>query len=122
MIIPMIDIIFFLLVFFMISTLYMVEQHTIPVNLPQAAHVQQDKPKSVNVTVTPEGTILFEQEQIPLDLLEKRVALEVAKDTKQIFILRADKTVDYGKVVSVLDELKAAGAQRISIATELKAR
>lgn len=37
MIIPMIDIIFFLLVFFMMSTLYMVEQRTIPVNLPQAA-------------------------------------------------------------------------------------
>jgi biopolymer transport protein ExbD len=72
MIIPMIDIIFFLLVFFMMSTLYMVEQHTIPVNLPQAASVQQDKPSSVNITVLANSNVMFNQEEIPLNLLAKR--------------------------------------------------
>lgn len=122
MIIPMIDIIFFLLVFFMLSTLSMVEQHTIPVNLPQASAVQQDIPRSVNITVTQNGNIMFDQEEIPLSLLGKRVGIELTKQPDNVFVLRADKQVEYGKVVTVLDELKLAGARRVSVATEQKGR
>ena len=121
MIIPMIDIIFFLLVFFMMSTLYMVEQHTIPVNLPRAAAVQQDKPISVQVTVLENGNILFNQEEMPLPLLAKRIHLELGKQADTVFILRGDKQVAYGQVISVLDALKQAGAHRVSVAVE-KAR
>ena len=121
MIIPMIDIIFFLLVFFMMSTLYMVEQHTVPVNLPQAASAQQDKPQSIAITVLETGKILFDQEEVPLELLKKRVGLEMNKQTDIVFILRGDKTVPYGQVVTVLDELKQSGARRVSVAVE-KAR
>lgn len=122
MIIPMIDIIFFLLVFFMISTLSMVEQHTIPVNLPQASAVQQDVPRSINITVLQDGQVMFEQEQIPLSLLAKRVNIELMKQPDNSFVLRADKQAEYGKVIAVLDELKSAGARKVSVATELKAR
>lgn len=121
MIIPMIDIIFFLLVFFMMSTLYMVEQHTVPVNLPQAASAQQDKPQSIAITVLETGKIMFDQEEVPLELLKKRVGLELAKQSDIVFILRGDKTVPYGQVVTVLDELKQSGARRVSVAVE-KAR
>ena len=121
MIIPLIDIIFFLLVFFMMSTLYMVEQHTIPVNLPHAAAVQQDKPSSINVTVLENGSVMFNQEEIPLALLSKRVNLEIGKKSDTVFILRGDKQVAYGQVVTVLDALKQAGAHRVSVAVE-KAR
>ncbi|GMA98963.1 biopolymer transporter ExbD [Pelosinus sp. IPA-1] len=122
MIIPMIDIIFFLLVFFMISTLSMVEQHTIPVNLPQASTVKQEIPRTVNVTVMQNGQILFDQEEIPLSLLAKRVGIELMKQPDNVFILRADKQVEYGKVITVLDELKQAGAHKVSVATEQKGR
>lgn len=118
MIIPMIDIIFFLLVFFMLSTLSMVEQHTIPVNLPQATTAQQDKPSSMNVTVLENGGVMFNQEEIPLPLLAKRVNMELAKQSDTVFILRGDKQVAYGQVVSILDEMKKAGAQRVSVAVE----
>jgi biopolymer transport protein ExbD len=122
MIIPMIDIIFFLLVFFMISTLSMVEQHTIPISLPQAAAVQQDIPHSVNITITQDNQVLFDQEEMPLSLLGKRVNVELTKQPDSVFVLRADKQVDYGKVITVLDELKLAGAHRVSVATEKKGR
>ncbi len=121
MIIPMIDIIFFLLVFFMMSTLYMVEQRTIPVNLPQVSSAQADVSHSVSISVTPEGRVLFEQEEIPLELLKKRVQIELNKENDLIFVLRSDKQAEYGKVVAVLDELKLAGVQRVAIATERKA-
>ncbi len=121
MIIPMIDIIFFLLVFFMMSTLYMVEQRTIPVNLPQVASAQADVSRSVAISVTPEGRVLFEQEEMPLELLKRRVQVELTKGSDLVFVLRADKRAEYGKVVAVLDELKLAGVQRVAIATERKA-
>jgi biopolymer transport protein ExbD len=122
MIIPMIDIIFFLLVFFMMSTLYMVDQQLIPVHLPQAQSAQTEKPHSIAITVTAEGKILFDKEEIPLELLQKRTQIELHKQNDIVFILRSDKQVEYGKVVAALDELKLAGAQRISIATERKGK
>lgn len=122
MIIPMIDIIFFLLVFFMLSTLSMVEQHTIPINLPQAATGQQDLPRSINITVMQDGSIMVDKETIPLSLLGKRISIELTKQPENVFILRADKQVEYEKVVTVLDQLKLAGARKVSVATEQKGR
>jgi biopolymer transport protein ExbD len=118
MIIPMIDIIFFLLVFFMMSTLYMVEQRTIPVSLPQATTSQADLQKNTAITVTRDGRVLVEQEVIPPELLRPRIRAQLARQPDTAFILRADKQAEYGKVVAVLDELKALGVRRIAVATE----
>lgn len=74
------------------------------------------------VAVTKEGRILFNQEEIPLELLKKRVQLELAGQNDLVFVPRSDKLAEYGKVVAVLDELKLAGAQRVAIATERKDR
>ncbi|HWR38739.1 MAG TPA: biopolymer transporter ExbD [Patescibacteria group bacterium] len=121
MIIPMIDIIFFLLVFFIMSTLYMVDQKTIPVNLPQAAAAQADQEKRIAVTVTADGKVLFDQEPIAPDLIRKRIQTELSRQQDAAFILRADKQAEYGRVVAVLDELKGAGVRRVAVATEGKA-
>lgn len=122
MIIPMIDIVFFLLVFFMMSTLYMVQQHSIPLNLPQAVSVQQEKPHNTAITVMQDGRIMFDQEEISLALLAGRVSAAVAEQPDNVFVLRADKQTEYDKVIKVLDNLKAAGAQKISVAAEQKER
>jgi biopolymer transport protein ExbD len=122
MIIPMIDIIFFLLVFFMMSTLYMVEQRTLPVNLPQAVASQADLQKNTAITVTREGRVLVEQEDIPPDLLRSRIQAQLVRQADTAFIIRADKQAEYGKVVTVLDELKAIGVRRIAVATEADQR
>ena len=122
MIIPMIDIIFFLLVFFMMSTLYMVEQNTIPINLPEASASQSDIPKSINIAIKNDGKVVYEKEEIPLDLLKRRVTLQMASQPDSTFILRGDRQAEYGKIVAVMDELKQAGARRVAVATEAKAR
>lgn len=122
MIIPMIDIMFFLLVFFMMSSLYMVEQKTIPINLPEASASQSDIPKSINITIMSDGKVVYEKEELPLDLLKRRVALQLSSQPDSVFILRGDRLAEYGKVVAVMDELKQAGARRVAVATETKAR
>jgi biopolymer transport protein ExbD len=120
MIIPMIDIIFFLLVFFMMSTLYMVEQNVIPVALPQASAAQADKTALVPITVTARGEILFDREEIPAAMVRQRIKAEISRTPEAAFVLRADRKVEYGRVVWLLDELKACGVRRVSVATEPK--
>lgn len=122
MIIPMIDIVFFLLVFFMLSTLHMVEQKTLPVQLPAAQASQGDSKKQIAVTVTVNGQIYIENEIVPVELLKERVKAELSRQQDAFFVLRADRNVEYGRVVAVMDALKAVGVQRLSVATEAAAR
>ncbi|WP_188397674.1 biopolymer transporter ExbD [Sporomusa sp. GT1] len=118
MIIPMIDIIFFLLVFFMMSTLYMVEQRTLPVSLPQASAAQADVAKNVAITIARDGAVYVEQEQIPPELFKVRIQAQLVRQADSAFVLRADKQAEYGRVVQVLDELKALGVKKVAVATE----
>lgn len=121
MIIPMIDIIFFLLVFFMISTMSMVEQHTFPIQLPSARNAKLDITKTIPITVLVNGKIKFNDEEIAPEFLSKRIDMEINADKDEPgFVLRGDKTVSYDKIVNVLDELKKAGAHKVSIAVEQK--
>ena len=121
MIIPMIDIIFFLLVFFMMSTLYMVEQHTIPLNLPQASAQTVQTEESISITVLPSGNVLFNnEEELTLPMLKKRTQLALHNNKESAFVLHSDKQAEYGKVVAILDELKLAGVTKIAIATDRK--
>ncbi|WP_019552352.1 ExbD/TolR family protein [Propionispira raffinosivorans] len=123
MIIPMIDIMFFLLVFFMMSTLYMVQLNTISVNLPQAAAAaKENKPDLVAITAMEDGTILYDKELVSMADLKEHIQSSLAKNGDTVFVLRGDKKVEYENIVTALDSLKLAGARRISIATELKVR
>ena len=121
MIIPMIDIMLFLLVFFMLSTIYMVQTNTLPVNLPQAASADKEtRPNVVPITVTASGDVLFDKDAIPNQQLAEKIHTALAEDKNAIFVLRGDKAARYESVVAVLDLLKKSGAKRVSIATELK--
>ncbi|MDD7678395.1 MAG: biopolymer transporter ExbD [Anaerovibrio sp.] len=115
MIIPMIDIIFFLLVFFMLNTLYMTNQQTVPVNLPQAASASTDVVKSLQVTVAKDGQLYLGTEPMSMEQLKARVRAESAGGSTAL-VLRADSDVDYGRFIAVLDELKRSGAGKISLA------
>ena len=117
MIVPMIDIIFFLLVFFMMSTLYMTEQQTIPVNLPMAASARQDVVKSLQVTVARDGSVYLGTEAMSLAELKQRL-LKEARSADIAVALRADAATDYGTFIKVMDELKTSGIQRISLAAK----
>lgn len=117
MIIPMIDIIFFLLVFFMMSTLSMTDQQVIPVQLPRAASAQQEIVRSAQVTVARDGGLYLGQEEVSLPELKERLEQAAAQGEVAIS-LRADEAVDYGRVLRVMDELKTTGAVRISLAAK----
>ena len=116
-IIPMIDIMFFLLVFFMLSTMYMVEQKTIPVNLPQATSAAIDNKTKFTVTLKDDGSIYLEDQQTDIQTLLMQATKEQKNNPSFAIIIRADKDINYDKVVSFIDTLKKAGITRFGLAT-----
>ena len=120
MIIPMIDIIFFLLVFFMMSMLSMVVQKSVPINMPTAQSAKVDIQKKVPITVTADGSIYVETTKTNLDGMIKYLQIEQAKGQELTIVLRADQAAQYGGFVQVLDTLKQMNITKIAIATESK--
>ena len=120
MIIPMIDIIFFLLVFFMMSMLSMVVQKSVPINLPSSQTAKVDIQKKVPITVTADGSIYVEQTKTTIDGMIKYLQIEQSKGTEMTVVLRGDKAVQYGRFVQVLDTLKQMNITKIAIATDSK--
>lgn len=118
MIIPMIDVIFFLLVFFMMSTMFMVEQKVLPVTLPTASAAQVDTTRTTPVTVMADGTLRFDDTAVSLAALEAKIQTTLAGNRDSRFVLRADRAVAYGRVVEVLDIFRKLNVQRLTVAVE----
>ena len=118
MIIPMIDVIFFLLVFFMMSTMFMVEQKVLSVTLPAASAAQVDTARTTPVTVMADGTLRFDDAVVSLAALEEKIQMALAGNRDSRFVLRADRAVAYGRVVEVLDIFRKLNIQRLTVAVE----
>lgn len=118
MIIPMIDIIFFLLVFFMMSMLSMTARHTLDLNLPTASSAELTAVKSLPVSITRDGTIYVEKEKISRENFLRRIELEKERNPEMTVLLSADAQSEHGDFLFVLDKLNAAGIRKISIAAE----
>ena len=117
-IIPMIDIMFFLLVFFMLSTLYMVNIKTVDVNMPKAANVETQMHVTYVVTMKKDGSLFLEDQPIAEKTLLERAKAESARNGEFSLVLRADQDVDYGMVYGLLDKFKGAGITRFGLAGE----
>ncbi len=118
-VIPMIDVMMFLLFFFMVASLAMVVQNAIPVQLPKAATGKDESVQRVTITLKPEGTIFLNTKLTTIDHLEADLeALKVGP--KSSVTLNADERVPYGTVVSVMDEARKAGIPGFAFAINRK--
>ena len=115
-IIPMIDIMFFLLVFFMMSTLYMVQVKTVDVDMPQAASAETQLAALYVVTMKRDGSLYLEDQPVTEAALLDRAAAENQRSAKFSVVVRADQGLDYGMVVGLLDKFKARGITHIGLA------
>ncbi len=120
MIIPMIDIVFFLLVFFMVGTLYMNTEQQIPLNLPSASTSTAKSIEPITITLTTSHKLYIDNREISPDRLSQEVQAIVQITPRQAFVIRAAKDVYYNEVIALLDMLKVNGAKYISVATDRK--
>ena len=116
MIIPMIDIIFFLLVFFMMNSL----QKALSVQLPQATSASAPAQLPVVLTLDAEGHITIDNKPMSIDDAEAMVKQRIQENPNASVILQADKRAAHGQVVAIMDMLKQSGVKRLAIAAEQK--
>ena len=119
-IIPMIDTIFFLLVFFMISTLSMSQFKGLAVNLPKAASGQQAPAESAAITIDRDGKLFLNQQAIDKAALGEALRQELAKNAEMLIVINADDGVQHGQVVEVMDIARGANVAKMAIAVKPK--
>ena len=117
-IIPMIDTMFFLLVFFMIATLAMTIQHGMPVSLPTAESSTDKIAEHVSLTLTREGRLYYNKEAITLRELETRLANLRQSSSDPSLLINADEQVPHGRVIKVMDLIRLSGITSMGIATK----
>jgi biopolymer transport protein ExbD len=117
-IIPMIDVIFFLLVFFMISTLSMTVNRGLPVDLPAAASAPSEVRENVTLTLTQDGGLFLDKEPIALEDLAPRVKAALTASPQLTVLINADGDARHSTVVGVLDTLRLAGVSALAIAVQ----
>ncbi len=116
-VIPMIDVMMFLLFFFMVASLAMVVQAGLPVNLPKASTANEHSSQNITITITANGGVFLNTMPTTIDKLESGLkALNVSD--KDLIILNADKNVLHGTVVAAMDAARRAGATHFAIATD----
>lgn len=117
-IIPMIDTMFFLLVFFMIATLSMTIQQGMPVSLPTAESSTDTNTENVSLTLTKDGALYYNKDVITLQELEQRLLNLRQTSTDPSLLINADKQVPHGRVIKVMDLIRLSGITSMGIATE----
>ena len=115
---PMIDMIFLLLVFFILSTMFMSEVHTINIKMPIAKNTTVQHNNTFSVSLKKDGSIWLQDKPTDVESLVLEAAIESKRDDKFAVVIRADKEVDYGKVIELLDKLKTSGVKRFGMAAE----
>jgi len=114
---PMIDMMFLLLVFFIMGTMYMTQVKTIAVKTPNAENSVTQAKVNVVVSIKADGSLFLNDKQVDIPALKQKVGENVKTNTDLPVIIRADKAVDYGRVINVLDQLKGVGVTRFGMAT-----
>ncbi len=111
---PMIDVVFLLLIFFMVTTVF-VEEIGIEIQKPKAASAEMLEKKSILIGVTSDGRVIYGSKEIGIGGVRGLVSRFLREEKVPVIIL-ADESSRSGVVVDVIDECKLAGAKQVSIA------
>ena len=116
-ILPMIDIIFSILAFLIISSLYLTRVETVSVELPKASNSITQNKKFVNISIDKGGNLFLNKNRIKLQDIKDKV-VNLTNENKNLVVLNADKNVSHGYVISVLDVLRSIDGLKLAISTK----
>ncbi len=116
-VIPMIDVMMFLLFFFMVASLAMAVQAGLPVTLPKASSGKDEPTETVTITLRPSGEVYLNTQLTTIPKLEAGLeALHVT--AKNLITMNVDEHVPYGTVVSAMDQARLAGVTSFAFAVK----
>ncbi len=110
---PLIDVIFILLIFFMISTQF--RQNSLPLDLPRSSGEEKEENKAVTLTVSREEVISLDGQIIVREELESSLYKLKKKNPEVALVLACDRDIVFETVVQILDEVKKSGIEKIGI-------
>jgi len=116
---PLIDVVFLLLVFFLYSILSLAVHRGMPVDLPISSTVKIEKKLIISVTVDGDGKIFLDKKAVELKELAGRLKGSTRENPIPGVLLFADKNLPYQKLFAVIDQIKTAGISRISLQAEV---
>lgn len=117
-IVPMIDVIFAILTFFILSTLFLTRSEGLPVDLPTAGSSEQQPQSQLVVTIDRNGNLFLNQESTSPAALEAQIRAMALTGQQPFVVIQADQAVSHGIVVGVMDRLRAIEGVRMAIATQ----
>ena len=121
-IIPMIDVIFFLLVFFMVSSLAMTKINSLPVALPKTSSNPQALKQDVILTIKKDGNIFINKSPTHLETLGSQLSYEMHDNPQNVVVVNADEGVNYGLVIQVMDRARQIGVRKFALATQAETK
>ena len=116
---PLVDVVFNLLLFFMLSSSFIVHPG-IKIKLPEVSTKETERETQLNVTITKENQVFLNERRVNLKTLPQAIADFVSTGKEEILFIKADADVRHGLVVQVMDIAKSAGIGRLAIATQPK--
>lgn len=118
-VVPLVDVILVVLIIFMV-TAPMIMKPSISVNLPKSASGDSTKPSKLNISIAADGKIQLDGRTVSEEDILNSAKDEFSKNPEVQAIISADKDVQHGKVVSILDIIKSAGVKRFAISIDKK--
>ena len=119
-ILPMIDVIFAILVFFIVSSLYLTRSEGLPVNLPRASTTEVQKNTQIVVSLDDLGKLTINSEPTQMEQLETEIKKLMSAESSTTVVINADRTVEHGQVVEVIDRLRQIPDVQLAIAAKKK--
>jgi biopolymer transport protein ExbD len=116
-IVPMIDVVFALLTFFIMSSLVLTRSEGLPVNLPTAS-TAKGQDSRIDVTIDQSGNLAINKTATTLAQLAAQVQAQIRLKPEKIVVINADERVSHGKVVAVMDQIRQIQGARLAIATK----
>lgn len=121
-ILPLIDIVFLLLVFFIYAMLSMAVHRGLPVELPVSSSAQVDQKLTVSITIRADGSLYVDKIPVALEDLTGYLQAKSEADPQRGVLVFADRDLPYQMIYKVMDNIRLAGISRISLQADFESK
>ena len=116
---PLIDIVFLLLVFFIYAMLSMAVHRGLPLSLPKSSTTKIEKHLTISISIDSNGSVFLDKVPVPLEKLKEALQKKATLQKETGVLLFAEKQLTYQRLFRVLDEIKKSGLTRVSLQAEV---
>jgi biopolymer transport protein ExbD len=119
-IVPMIDAIFSILAFFIISSLSLIRSEGLSVNLPSAETAEVKQTEQINITIKSDGDVFLNKKPLTVEKLKGELQKLIPDNQESLVIINGDEQVNHGLIVQVMDNVRQVKGAKLAIATKKK--